>query len=50
MPLYLSACVTVFCFCLGMYYHDFQIDRRMEILFFGLAVSAALIFEWLLHK
>ncbi|MEK7647174.1 MAG: hypothetical protein AAB378_02240 [Patescibacteria group bacterium] len=50
MKLFLSALLAVLFFCLGMYFHDFRVNRGAEILFFGVAVSAALAFEWLLHK
>lgn len=50
MKLFLSAFLAVLFFCLGMYFHDFQVNRVAEILFFGLAVSAVLTFEWLLHQ
>jgi hypothetical protein len=50
MKLFLTALTTVACFGLGMYYHDFRINRKYEILFLCLALAGALTFEYFLHN
>ena len=47
---FLAGLSTVVFLMLGMYYHDYQISRRWEIIFFGLATASALCFEWLIRK
>jgi len=47
--LFLAGTLAVIFLGLGMYYHDLQINRRLEIFFFCAAAIGFLIFEWLLH-
>lgn len=50
IKLFLTGILAVLSFGLGLYFHDFQVSRKWEIIFLCLALAATLFFFWLLGQ
>jgi hypothetical protein len=48
--LFLSAVGAIIFFAAGMFFHDYQISRPLEITFLALAAAFFLLFEYFLHQ
>jgi hypothetical protein len=50
MAVFIIGGLAVIFFGVGMWLHDFQTNRKLEIMFFCLALTACMVFFWLLGQ